>query len=223
VVGVLLGNLVIAAVMFWVWPVLASNEMVRSLESALRHMATLSGLGISGTATAAVARPARGFRLRIFQDLAATLRLHGEAQFEPGAATPEHQAEQHRLLQLLQEAQQVFLIVAGFVRNRLNVGLGQVALPARQHLRAVALAVGPNLEAAADALAGRPVRPAPDLGALVATAEAAVTRELSAAPEAPGTQAAVADLQSQLELYRSLAPMLERLVALAGTAAAPLR
>lgn len=220
VVGIVLGNVVIAAVMFWVWPVLASTEMARSLEAALRHMATLSRFGISGGDTAPLVRPARGFRLQIFQDLAATLRLHGEAQFEPGAASPARQAEQHELLRLLQEAQQVFLIVAGLVRNRLNVAIGQVELPARQQLHAIALAVGPQLEAAADALAGRPARPPADLDALIDAAEGALAIDQATSTETPGAMAVVADLRTQLELYRSLAPMLERLGELARAAGA---
>jgi len=211
VIGILLGNVVVAAVMFWVWPVLAGKDMVRSLESALQHMAALSRFGLSGGDGENVVRPVRGFRAQIFTDLATTLRLHGEAQFEPGAATAEHQAQQHRLLALLQETQQAFLLVAGFVRNRMNEALGQIDLPARAALHEIALGVGANLEAAADQLAGRPVRAAPSLPALVAAAEAILASDAGASTDLPGAAKALVVLRGQLELYRSLAPLLERL------------
>lgn len=220
VIGVLLGNAVMAAVMFWIWPVLASKEMVASLESALRHMATLSRLGIEGGAMAPLVRPAHGFRLQIYQDLAATLRLHGEAQFEPGASSPARQDAQQQLLRVLQETQQVFLVVAGLVRNRLNVVIEEMQLPSRRQLRAVALAIGPRLEAAADALRGDPPRPDPDLGAAIEAAEAAITLDEASASETPGALAALADLRTQLELYRTLAPLLEQVTTLAAQAAA---
>jgi len=114
----------------------------------------------------------------------------------------------------------VFLIVAGLVRNRLNVALGQVELPSRQHLRDLAIAVGPRLEAAADELAGRAAPPPPDLRALLDAAEAALALDEATSSEAPGALAAVADLRTQLELYRSLTPMLERLGTLARDAGA---
>lgn len=220
VIGVLLGNAVIAAVMFWIWPVLASKEMVSSLESALRHMASLSRFGIEGGAVAPLVRPARGFRLQIYQDLAATLRLHGEAQFEPGASTPERQDAQQQLLRVLQEAQQVFLVVAGLVRNRLNVDIKQMALPSRPAVRAVAMAIGPRLEAAADLLHGKAVPPQLDLHAAIDAAEAALAVDEASAPESPGALAAVADLRTQLELYRTLAPLLDQVATLATAAAA---
>jgi len=220
VIGVLLGNGVIAAVMFWIWPVLASKEMVSSLESALRHMASLSRFGIEGGAVAPLVRPARGFRLQIYQDLAATLRLHGEAQFEPGASTPERQHAQQQLLRVLQEAQQVFLVVAALVRNRLNVDIRQMELPARRAVRAVAVGIGPRLEAAADLLRGDAVPPQLDLHAAIDAAEAALAVDEASAPESPGALAAVADLRTQLELYRTLAPLLDQVAALAAAAAA---
>lgn len=220
VIGVLLGNAVIASVLFWVWPVLASREMVASVESALRHMATLSRFGLSGSNLAPLIRPAHGFRLQIYQDIAATLRLHGESQFEPGAAAPERQLEQRRVLRVLQEVQQAFPLVAGLVRNRLNAGLGQVELPSRQDLRAVALAIGPRLEAAADVLGGHGVRPPPDLATAIAAAEATLALDQARSTDVPGAIAAIAEMRTQLELYRTLEPLLDRLDALAAEAAA---
>lgn len=223
VLGILVGNVVTAAITFWLWPVLAREEMSRSLQSALKHLATLSRVGISGGVGERVARPARGFRLQIHQDLAATLRLHAEAQFEPGAGTPEHQERQRRLLALQHEAQQVFLLVAGLVRNRLNVGIGALPLAAHDPLHEVALAVGPNLEAAAVELAGRAAPQPPDLHTRIAAADAALALEAAGATDAPGALAAVVEMRSQLELYRTLAPMLDRLSAHAralGTSAA---
>ena len=210
VLGIMLGNVVTAGVMFFVWPVFAGKDMVRSLESALRHMAALSRVGVSGGIGDTVVRPARGFRLQIFQDLSSTMRMHGEAQFEPRAATPEHQAQQHRLLALLQEAQQVFLMVAGFVRNRLNTALTEIELPVRRSLHDIALAVGPNLEAAADRLVGRTPREAPSLRALVDAAEADLTAEIAISADLPAAAQPLADLRAQLALYRNLVPLLER-------------
>ena len=212
VVGILLGNLVTAGVAFWLWPVLAGDEMAKSLQSALKHLAALSRFGI-GSGDAGQERPARGFRLQIHQDLAATLRLHAEAQFEPGAATPEHRERQRRLLALQQEVQQVFLIVAGLVRNRLNVGIGAIELPSHAVLRDVALALAPNLEAAAAELAGGPAATPPDVAQRIAAADAAFAIDAASAIELPGAAAAVVEMQSQLELYRTLAPMLARVSA----------
>ena len=121
------------------------------------------------------------------------------------------QAQQRRLLALLQEAQQVFLLVAGFVRNRLNEALGEIELPARRAMHEIALGVGANLEAAADQLAGRTARSAPALPELVAAAEASLAIDAGASTDPPGAAQALAVLRSPLELYRSLAPMLERL------------
>jgi multidrug resistance protein MdtO len=211
VLGILLGNVVTAAVMFWVWPVLAGEDMVRTLESALRQMAMLSRVAISGGVGEQVVRPVHGFRVQIFQDLASTMRMHGEAQFEPGAASPEHKAQQQRLLGLLQDAQQVFLIVAGFVRNRLNVALPQIDSPARQQVHEVAVAVGASLDAAADRLAGRTPREAPSLRALVDAAESDLTHTSAVTREPSAAAGSVADLRAQLELYRSLVPLIEGL------------
>ena len=213
VVGILLGNLVTAAVAFWLWPVLAGEEMAKSLQSALKHLAVLSRFGIDGGDAARLQRPARGFRLQIHQDLAATLRLHAEAQFEPGAATPEHRERQQRLLALQQEVQQVFLIVAGLVRNRMNVGIGAIDLPSHAALRDVALALAPNLEAAAAELAGRTAPSPPDVPQRIAAADAAFAIDAASAIELPGAAAAVVEMQGQLELYRTLAPMLARVSA----------
>jgi len=220
VLGILLGNVVITSVLFWVWPVLASKEMAASVESALRHMATLSRFGISGGNVTPLIRPAHGFRLQIYQDIAATLRLHGEAQFEPGASAPEQQLAQRRLLRLLQEVQRAFPVVAGLVRNRLNIALGQLDLPSRQEVRAAALAIGPRLDAAADVIAGRQPRPAPDLVAAIAAAEAALAVDQARTTDAPGALASIAEMRTQLELYRTLVPILERLDVLAAEAAA---
>ncbi|MBY0277047.1 FUSC family protein [Candidatus Binatia bacterium] len=211
VLGILVGNVVTAAVTFWLWPVLAGAEMQKSLVSALRHLAALSGFGIEDGGGERSARPARGYRLQIHQDLAATLRLHAEAQFEPGAATPEHRTRQQRLLDLQHEVQQVFLLIAGLVRNRLNVGLGRIELPSHAALRAVALAVGPNLEAAATGLEGRRTHAVPDLDERIAAADAALAVDAASAIELPGASAAVTEMRSQLELYRTLAPLLARL------------
>ena len=211
VLGVLVGNVVTAVITFWLWPVLAGDEMAKSLQSALKHLAALSRVGISGGVGERVARPARGFRLQIHQDLAATLRLHAEAQFEPGAGTPEHQERQRGLLALQHEVQQAFLLVAGLVRNRLNVGIGGLPLASHGPLRAVALAIGPNLEAAASAVVGQASPPPPDLDARIADADAALALEAASAIEAPGAMAAVVEMRSQLELYRTLASLLARL------------
>lgn len=205
VLGVLLGNVVTAAVTFWVFPVLASRERTRSLEAALRHMAELSRFGLSGTRPAA--RPARGFRLQIFQDLASTLRLHGEAQFEPGAERPERVAEGERLLALLHEAQGAFLVLLGIVRNRLNVAPGRLPLASVPRVHEIALAVSVRLEAAADAVAGRAPRAAPELEPLLEAAETSLAAEAPTATD----QRAVALLRGHLELYRALPPILERL------------
>jgi multidrug resistance protein MdtO len=211
VLGILLGNVVTAVVSFWIWPVLAGEEMKTSLQSALRHLAALSRVGIKDGGGEQVARPARGFRLQIHQDLAAILRLHAEAQFEPGASTAEHRERQRRLLALQQEVQQVFLLIAGIVRNRLNVGLGGVALPSQPALHDVALAIGPQLEASATELTGRAAPPPPDLGERIASADAAFAVGAATAIDVPGAAAAVVEMRSQLELYRTLVPMLERL------------
>lgn len=210
VLGILLGNVVTAAVSFWVWPVLAGDEMKTSLQSALRHLAALSRVGIKHVGEA-VARPARGFRLQIHQDLATILRLHAEAQFEPGAATSEHRERQRRLLELQQEVQQIFLMIAGIVRNRLNVGLGGVALPSHPALHDVALAIGRELEASAKELSGRAASSASDLGARIAAADATLAVDAAVTTDVPGATAAVVEMRSQLELYRTLLPMLERL------------
>lgn len=220
VLGILVGNVVTAAIAFWLWPVLAGEEMAKSLQSALKHLAALSRVGISEGVGEQVARPARGFRLQIHQDLAATLRLHAEAQFEPGSGTARHQERQRRLLALQHEVQQVFLLVAGLVRNRLNVGIGGLQLASHGPLHDVAVAIGPNLEAAAAEIAGRAVPPAPDLDQRIAAADAALSLEAASAIDAPAATSAVVEMRSQLELYRTLAPMLDRLSADARALAA---
>ncbi|HEY8516929.1 MAG TPA: FUSC family protein [Candidatus Binatia bacterium] len=209
VLGILIGNLVTAGVTYWLWPVLAGRDMVNSLESALRHMALLSQVGVSGGVGERVVRPARGFRLQISQDLAATLRMHGEAQFEPGASTPEHRDEQRRLLALLQAVQGAFLVLLALVRNRLNTVPSRVDLPSRDRSHALAVAVAPNLEAAADELSGRPPRPAPAMAELVRAAEEAIAADEERIGDDADRRAALAVLASQLELYRELAPRIE--------------
>jgi multidrug resistance protein MdtO len=221
VIGVLIGNVVTAVVMLSTWPVLASKDMVRSLESALRHMAQLSLVGISGGVDERVARPARGFRLQIFQDLGAVLRMHGEAQFEPGATSTARQAEQARLLELLHGAQAVFLLVLALVRNRRNVALASTRLPTTARTRELALAVAPALEAAADELTGTPPRPLPPFAELVRAAEASFAADRERVGDGPDGRAALALVRGQIELYRDLAPELERLRTLARAARAP--
>lgn len=221
VLGVLIGDVVTACVTYWLWPTFAGRDMARSLESALRHMAQLALVGVSGGIGERVVRPARGFRLQIFQDLASTLRLHAEAQFEPGAGTPEHQAEQQRLLALHQQVQQISLLIAALVRNRLNVALGGVELPSRAALREVALALSATLESAADALVGRASCPASSLDERIAATEAVLALDAAAAIEEPGASAALAEIRTQLGLYRSVASLLAELASAVGVVSQP--
>jgi multidrug resistance protein MdtO len=206
VLGILLGNVTTACVFSLVWPVFASEQMVRSLATALRHMVPLSRLGIHDQTAALVVRPARGWRLQVFQDLATTLQLCSESAFEaPGTGQPQRTA----VLALLDEAQSIFLLVLAVVRHRLNVHFLDAPPELVQPVRAVALAIGDQLEAVADTLSGDDRIPTPALDRVLSRAAAAMA---GAPVAATATQReAVARLADQLEYYRQLVPRLGEL------------
>jgi multidrug resistance protein MdtO len=207
VLGIVVGDVVSMLIFYYVWPVFAGLQMRARLSTALRHIAQLSRLGLPDLAGDTLVPPARGFRLQIFQDVAAVLQLHGEAEFE--LRTTADRRSRDQLLIALQAAQSIALAVMAIVRHRINARFTDAAPHVVQPLRAVALAIGPSLEAAADQLDGRPGAPPPDIDALLADAVAAM--QAAATVRDAGDLATFHRLQDQAEFYRALVPMLHEL------------
>jgi len=192
VVGILIGIVVTDVVFRGLGHPRARQQMRLELAKTLRALADLARVGIVGV-DRLDARPARGHRWAIYQHLATTLRLHDEAQFEPGAGLPEVVGERDAVLRLVGDAQSVFLVVLEVVRHRLNVDLTGSVGAVREALHPLAVGIADALEIAGDRVDGRPPRAMPDLRALREGTEAA----MAAVPSN-------AHVQARLLLYRDL-------------------
>jgi len=217
VLGIVLGNVVTAAVFSFVAPVFAGEQMVRSVAAALRHIAALLRLGLHDERAAVVVHPARGFRMQIFQDFANTMQLGAEAEFERHVGRTGLQAQRDAILAMLHEAQTVFLLVIAAVRHRLNLSFLEANPSLRRAVREVALGIDAHLEAIAARLDGQggPRGPALDALLLEAEARARATEGLTALP---AEREASTRLRDQLEYYRQVIPHIAQLQALARTA-----
>jgi uncharacterized membrane protein YccC len=210
VLGILLGIAVFTAIDFSLAPMFASREAARRIAEALRHMAALSqyalgegGAPIRAAARAALARPLSALRRQVVDDLTAALQREDEALFEPGGRSEEAMARSRLRLAVLHQAQAVFLVLLAIVRDRLNLDFERIPPERRAGLHAFAAALGPNLDAIADRMEGRPPRPVPTLAEL----REALARDRAAAAEDP----ALFPLVAQVGFYREVEPLVEEL------------
>jgi len=147
--------------------------MRRSLATTLRSLAGLARVGIRRR-SAPMLVPARGWRWKAYQDLAATLCLHDEFKFEWGAGLPDAQAERAGIVRLAAEAQATFLALVAVVRHRLDVHLASMPSTVQEQLIALAEGVAIWFEAIASRVEGRTEPVAPALAPLLAQAEEAM-------------------------------------------------
>ncbi len=158
VLGVLLGDVVTAVVFAGSGHVRAAVMMVSQLGTTLRSLASLATVGLSGPEGTLTTPPARGWRWKVYQDVAATLRLTDEAAFEPGALTPEAARERTAVSRTTAEAQGVFLALLAVVRHRISAPL-DLPEATRAPLRALARGIEESLRGGAAALGGGAASP----------------------------------------------------------------
>jgi multidrug resistance protein MdtO len=197
-VGILVGIVVTGVVFRALGPALASVQMRRSMATTLRSLAGLARVGVVGPGPAALG-PTRGHRWTVYQNIATTLRLHDEAQFEAGAGRAEMVAARDAVLRLVGDTQTVFLALLEVVRHRLNVDLGPSLGATRERLHELGVGIAETLGLAADRADGRPTGTLPDLPALLAEAERA-----AAPTELAVDDRTAAHLGARLLLYRDL-------------------
>jgi multidrug resistance protein MdtO len=205
VLGVLLGIVVTTVVFRALGSARAADQMRGALATSLRSLAALGRVGMVSDVPAL--RPARGHRWTVYQNLATTLRLHDEAQFETGAGRPEQVAARDAVLRLVTDAQSVFLVLLDVVRHRLDVDLGWTKGAAWERLHALAVGIVDTLEKAAERVEGRAGETMPDLRGLLAHVEEAV----ASTPSPVGDPRGSVHLHARLMLYRDLVRTLELL------------
>jgi hypothetical protein len=187
---------------------LGERESARRIASALERMAALSrrALGESGAALRgahrAAIRPLSALRRQTVEDLTAALQREDEALLEPGAWTNAARVARQARLALLHQAQATLLVVLAIVRDRLNLDLESIPVERRHITHELAAAIGPNLEAIADRIEGRPPRPAPALAPLLVALE----REAI-----PSGDPVLFPLIAQRAFYREITPMIAEL------------
>jgi uncharacterized membrane protein YccC len=171
VLGVLLGIFVMGVIYHVIWPVLASRTLRPALASALRAIALLAELTRApGAYAAEVARSAR-HRATVYRRLGTVLRLREESLLEPGASSPAARAERDRILDLASDAQGTFLALLALARHRLQPTAAAVPSEAVAPLADFDRGVRQTLEAIADILDGKTIRPLPNLREALDTLE----------------------------------------------------
>jgi multidrug resistance protein MdtO len=209
VLGIVLGIAVFTLIDFSFAPVFAGRESQRRIASALRATAELSrhGIGTLGAAEraahAAMARPLTALRRQIVDDLTAALQREDEALFEPGGRSELERTASRLRLAVLHQTQATFLLVLAIVRDRMNLDFEGVPMEERLVARSFARSVGPQLEAIADRIEGRPPADVPPLEPLLEELE-----RIEAASLADASRFAMV---AQSGFYRELGPMLARL------------
>jgi multidrug resistance protein MdtO len=188
VLGVLLGICVWAFVFGLTGSVIAGRAMRRSMAITLRSLAALSRVGLHGDTSADILRPARGWRWKVYQDLATTLRLQDESKFEWGAGLADAESERAVIGRLAADGQAVFLALLALIHHRLNADLSSLAPALRDRFQALAQGVLQRLEAIANRIQGKEETASPDLPDLFAQLEAA-------------TRAAIPVLQPELAAW----------------------
>jgi uncharacterized membrane protein YccC len=210
VLGVLLGNVVAAAVFLGFGSGRAREAMTGSMASTLRALSALVRATSGGVERPELA-PTRGHRWTVYQNLLTTLRLHDEAGYEPGATLPETIAARDAVLRLMGDTEGLFLAILALVRHRLDIDLHDVPEALRYNLRSFGVAVAESIEAAAARVEGRSVA-VPDYRKLLAGAEH-VFAQASLAPLDPRLRT---HLAARLELYRDVLPLLDQLAVDSG-------
>jgi uncharacterized membrane protein YccC len=208
-VGILLGNMVITLVFYYVWPVQASVAMWKSLGSALRAMAQLATVGTRSDDQTVVAREAQGLRLTASVDFAAAQQLADEAAFELsgdgsmglGAAARE------RLQRATADAQSVFLTQLALAQQRPDAAPAELPDALINGVRRFDAFIGESLAAIADRTQHTVGRALPDLRAPLA----AVTDVISVEGAAIASPEVAAQIEARLALYRELVPRIEQL------------
>jgi multidrug resistance protein MdtO len=171
VIGVLLG-IIVSLLVFSLTggTVLAGTAMRRTLASALHSLAGLARVGLHDESPTANLRPARGWRWKVYQDLATTLRLHDESKFEWGAGLADAKAERAYVARLAADTQAIFLAVLAMVHHRLNVDFTAMPPVVRKEFRSLAEVVASRLETLADQTEGKAGLNTSDLGPQLALA-----------------------------------------------------
>ncbi len=205
-VGILLGNIVITLVFYYVWPVQASREMWNRFSSALRTMARLATVGTRSADQRIVAAAAQDLRLQATRDLAMAQQLADEAAFESQIDGTQHLGVA-RLQHAAANTQSILLIQLALANQRPNVLPAD--LPDRL-VRGIRVFDG-DLAAALTAIAeratdgGRP--PIPNLRPSLAAVAEVIDGEAANLTD----PAAIPHLQARLALYREIVPQVERL------------
>ena len=186
---------------------LAGTAMRRSLADALRSLAGLARVGLRGDPAASDLKPARGWRWKVYRDLATTLRLHDESKFEWGAGLADAVAERAYVSRLVADAQSFFLALLAVVHHRLSVDFTPVPSAIRQELHILAQGVVDRLEALANQVDGKQAGSAPaNLGLLLARARQ------EADDAAPAIEPQLfAHLRGRLALYEALVAKITQL------------
>jgi len=206
VIGVLLGIIVSGLVFLLTGTAFAGTLMRRSLANALCSLAGLARVGLHGEATKAVLRPARGWRWKVYQDLATTLRLHDESKFEWGVGLTDAQAERARIVRTTADAQSVFLALLALVRHRLNFDLSAIPETIREDFHALANGIVLQLEGAASRAGGKNENNLTTLAPLLERMNDVVRRESDKIDSS-----LIPHLQGRLALYKNLVIRIERL------------
>jgi multidrug resistance protein MdtO len=199
-IGILLGNVVIALVFHYVWPVQAADSMWTHLGSALRAMARLVA---TETGDVEYAATTESLRLQASQSFTAAQQLADQAAFELGNVSGETVAERERLQRAAADAQSVFLTLLALAHQREGTALPVELALAVRRFDTVA---HDTLEAMARSTESRTRPPLEDLHAALA----ALT-SLARDRRARSGSDAVAHLEDRLALCREMMPAMDRL------------
>jgi multidrug resistance protein MdtO len=206
VLGVLLGIIVSGLVFLLTGTAFAGTLMQRSLANALRSLGGLAHVGLHGKVSNGTLRPARGWRWKVYQDLATTLRLHDESKFEWGAGVAKARAERARIMRIMTETQSVFLAMLTLVHHRLTRDLSPISETLRKSFHVLANGIVLQLEAVANRTEGKSESAPPLLAPLIEELNEMVRRESNIMDPA-----ILPHLQGRLALYKNLVHQLEKL------------
>jgi predicted trehalose synthase len=150
---------------------------------------------------------ARGWRWKVYQDLATTLRLHDESKFEWGAGVADARAERERILRIIAGAQSVFLALLALVHHRLGRDLSPLSETIRKHFHVLANGIVSQLETVADRTEGKNENSPPVLAPLLEQVNVAVRSEADMIDPA-----LLPHLHGRLALYQNLVHQIEKLI-----------
>ncbi len=212
VIGIFVGVLAVLLVNAMLGPARARLAMWPAFGRALRSIASLARFAPEARDYRAHLAAAVRFRSAVYQQLAATLRLSGESALEPDAR--EAEPERDWVARLTAHAQAVFLGLLALIRHRLAPEFPVLPPTVQEAVREVDWGVGETLEALADRIDRRPVRPLPDLPSRLAALEALVPPEESESSRRGSAVAARVAARDHVAIARDLV----RQVALLGEA-----